>query len=290
MAERKRWAIRRRDFRMSQINLKQSALRSLRRSGLLAAAERAYGVLVRNRAAADNRRFLEEMPGVALPPPALMVDPYGNASFRGYWESGKTTAEAIARVAGKEFAAGGTMPALRILDWGCGPARVVRHVGTTLKGSAISACDCNAEAISWANQAIDAVEFPASGFVPPLPYPDSSFELIYGISIFTHLSEELHFRWIRELRRLLSPGGIALLTFQSEAFRPKLLPDEMSRFDRGEIVIRDGVVEGSRMYCAFHPRDFLQRMFEGNFESFEILAPDESIACPQTTVLARRAR
>lgn len=38
------------------------------------------------------------------------------------------------------------------------------------------------------------------------------FHAIYGISVFTHLSEEYQVRWLRELSRILRPHGTLLLT------------------------------------------------------------------------------
>jgi len=46
---------------------------------------------------------------------------------------------------------------------------------------------------------------------PPLPFPDNSFDLIYAVSVFTHLSEEHQRTWLPELRRVLRPGGRLLL-------------------------------------------------------------------------------
>jgi hypothetical protein len=80
-----------------------------------------------------------------------------------------------------------------------------------------------------------------------------------------------------------------LLTFQGAAFKRKLLPDELARYDRGELVIRDNIEEGSRLYCAFHPTPYLQRLFAAGFDDVSVLEdPAASIAPPQLTVSARR--
>jgi len=47
--------------------------------------------------------------------------------------------------------------------------------------------------------------------VPGLPYPDGHFDLVYAMSVFTHIVEDWA-GWLLELRRVLAPGGILLAT------------------------------------------------------------------------------
>jgi SAM-dependent methyltransferase len=47
---------------------------------------------------------------------------------------------------------------------------------------------------------------------PPLPFEDASFDLVYSISVFTHLDEEMQDAWLNELKRVLRPGGILIIT------------------------------------------------------------------------------
>ena len=52
---------------------------------------------------------------------------------------------------------------------------------------------------------------------PPLSYPDQSFDLIYAISVFTHLNEEMGNAWLQELHRVLKPNGLLIATTQDDA-------------------------------------------------------------------------
>lgn len=266
--------------------MKQQFLRALRKWGLLPLVEYLNGVNLRLRETGRNRNFRATIGNEPMPPTSLMIDPYGAASYQGYWDSGKESAGLIARITEREFPSAERAP--RVLDWGCGPARVVRHLRRqpVFAKAQLAACDCNRQAVFWARRHIQSIAFETSGMLPPLPYADASFDLVYGISIFTHLSEENHGRWIAELRRVLRPGGRVLLTFQGDSFRAKLLPDELARFERGDLVVRDNIEEGSRMYCAFHPTPYLQRLFAEGFENVSLL--DQGIAPPQSTVSARK--
>ena len=69
---------------------------------------------------------------------------------------------------------------------------------------------------SGAASSIPGGVFSVNGPLPPLPYADGSFDLIYGVSVFTHLSEEHQRAWLPELRRILKPGGLLLLSFHSK--------------------------------------------------------------------------
>ncbi len=51
---------------------------------------------------------------------------------------------------------------------------------------------------------------------PPLPFEDASLALVYSISVFSHLDEHHQDQWLGELRRVLKPGGVALLSVHGE--------------------------------------------------------------------------
>lgn len=42
--------------------------------------------------------------------------------------------------------------------------------------------------------------------------PDASVDLIYGISVMTHIRESQQEAWLKELERILTPGGVMILT------------------------------------------------------------------------------
>ena len=52
----------------------------------------------------------------------------------------------------------------------------------------------------------------ASDGLPPLPFDDARFDLVLGYSVFTHLNVQYQDAWLGELRRLVRPGGILLLS------------------------------------------------------------------------------
>ena len=51
------------------------------------------------------------------------------------------------------------------------------------------------------------------------------FDLIYAVSVFTHLDLDLGRRWLADLHRILKPGGLLLFSVHGEAAW-KGLPEE----------------------------------------------------------------
>lgn len=67
---------------------------------------------------------------------------------------------------------------------------------------------------SWARCRSNLIpaDFQVNRYEPPLMFADHSFDLIYGISVFTHLDKASQEQWIPELYRLLRPGGALIMT------------------------------------------------------------------------------
>jgi SAM-dependent methyltransferase len=49
-------------------------------------------------------------------------------------------------------------------------------------------------------------------YEPPLQYPEGYFDIVFSVSIWTHLAPHLQLPWLLEMKRILAPGGLALLT------------------------------------------------------------------------------
>jgi SAM-dependent methyltransferase len=99
----------------------------------------------------------------------------------------------------------------RILDWGCGCGRLLRHM-SGLSTALITGVDVDEDNLSWCAKNLPFAATQSVPLHPPTPLPAASFELIIGISIFTHLSEDVQLEWLEELRRLAAPGGILLMS------------------------------------------------------------------------------
>jgi ubiquinone/menaquinone biosynthesis C-methylase UbiE len=117
-------------------------------------------------------------------------------------------------------------PGSRILDFGCGCGRVVKYLTKYFKQSRFYGTDIDDEAITWCRDELSNIgEFVCNETAPPLAFEDDFFDMVYSISVFTHLPEEMQFAWLEELKRVTKPNGYLLLTTHGEELFEKA-PDE----------------------------------------------------------------
>ena len=53
---------------------------------------------------------------------------------------------------------------------------------------------------------------------PPTKFANNSFDVVYAYSVFSHLSESVHIKWIEEFSRILKPGGMLIVTVWGRSF------------------------------------------------------------------------
>ena len=81
-----------------------------------------------------------------------------------------------------------------VLDFGCGPGRVVDVLHESFPKVRLTGTDIDSEAIGYCRSSSSPeLSFSVNDQLPPLPYGDASFDLIYTISTFTHMPEALQF-------------------------------------------------------------------------------------------------
>lgn len=104
----------------------------------------------------------------------------------------------------------------KILDFGCGCGRVIRWFAPLSQSVELHGTDFDYEAIEWCHNNLTFCKFSKNMELPPLNYASNTFDLIYAISIFTHLNEEYQFKWLQELKRISKKNGILFLTTKSK--------------------------------------------------------------------------
>jgi len=254
--------------------VKRRLLRLLAHAGLIGPAFRGYERLVSLRpgrpAAVD---------GVPLPPRRLMVRVAGTADADWFLRSGRAAYDAIA--------AHVPLGAIdSVLDFGCGCGRVTRYWADF--AGTVSGGDVSGKAIEWCRANMPFAQFELNRLEPPLAFTDESFDLVYALSVFTHLTDELQLAWRDELRRVLRPGGRLILTTHGRSYLPRLDADERAQFERGELVVRWGDLPGTNLCSAYHPEPYLRETFADGFDFVE-LEPEGARGNPtQDLVLLRK--
>ncbi|HLW96525.1 MAG TPA: class I SAM-dependent methyltransferase [Solirubrobacteraceae bacterium] len=100
----------------------------------------------------------------------------------------------------------------RVLDFGSGAGRIVRHALTADPEADYWACDIDERSVAWMAANLEPPLHPFRvGAWPPAAQPDGHFGLIFSFSVFTHLLDEWS-AWLLELHRLLADDGIAVIT------------------------------------------------------------------------------
>jgi SAM-dependent methyltransferase len=183
-----------------------------------------------------------------------------------------------------------------ILDFGAGAGRVLSHVAQRgRQGGDFHGTDVDCEAIEWARRHRPEASWQVNAAEPPLSFADERFDLVYSISIFTHLDEALQWRWLIDLRRVLRPGGLALLTVHGEhefdAYRNGTVvsgtPDCARRvalhgsleeagfihepYTRSVWTRKDLPGTDASFGLAFHSEDYIQRRWSEQFQVRKIL-------------------
>jgi SAM-dependent methyltransferase len=156
-----------------------------------------------------------------LPPPELAARVMGCVTEpAGFLASGEQTAKEWQRSltsVGVDLAS-----AERLLDWGCGPARVTRWLAELAPQAEIHGVDIDHQSIEWAQESLPFATFHHVDPKPPLPFEDGYFDLVVNHSVLTHLDEEMQDLWLEELMRVTAPEGTVMLTVHGDHAFAKL--------------------------------------------------------------------
>jgi SAM-dependent methyltransferase len=174
-----------------------------------------------------------------------------------------------------------------ILDFGCGCGRVTRY-WADFDGS-VAGSDVSRKAIDWCRENLDFASFLQNALSPGLDVEDDAFDLVYALSVFTHLTDKLQLGWRDELHRVLRPGGRLLITTHGRSYLSRLDSDERAQFDRGELVVRWADIPGTNLCSAYHPERYLRETFARGFTFLE-LDPEGALGNPtQDLVLFQKS-
>jgi SAM-dependent methyltransferase len=192
-----------------------------------------------------------------LPPEALV-------RRAGYTPGGDVTSEYLAGGALNHDLVCSLLPAewsiegRRVLDFGCGAGKVLRHFAPAAEYAEFWGCDIDEASVAW----LDAHMCPPfhvfrNGELPPLQVEESYFDLIYAISVFTHLAATWS-RWLLELHRVLKPGGVLVASLLGEGMSE---PERAGRWDAdlvGMNILRAGQDWAGGGPTVFHSRWWIE--------------------------------
>jgi SAM-dependent methyltransferase len=209
-----------------------------------------------------------------------------------YFRMGGYTAFRRLEEAVREATGEGLADYPRVLDWGCGCGRVSRYfVG--VPGCRVTGVDVDPENVGWCRANLPGGAWEVVPLRPPTALPTAGFDLAFGVSVFTHLRESDQHAWLDELRRVIRPGGLALMTFHGDA---SIVWAGLSA-ERYTALRRQGIADQPNpLYDAelteddyyrdtFHTEGYVRRVWGRHFD---ILAVRPSEIAHQDLVVMRR--
>jgi SAM-dependent methyltransferase len=158
----------------------------------------------------------------------------------------------------------------RVLDFGCGVGKVSRHFAADVDRFELFGCDVDGPSIDWlATNHSTYGSFVRVEETPGLPYPDGHFQLIYAVSVFTHLTD-LWAGWLLELHRVLAPGGLLVATILGEGMVELERAGEWDADAIGMNVLRHGQDWDGGGPTVFHSHWWIREHWGRAFEIVEI--------------------
>ncbi|MCC6987893.1 MAG: class I SAM-dependent methyltransferase [Acidobacteria bacterium] len=241
-------------------------------------------------ATATDRLLHRTYEGRVLPPAALRFKVRGTPSGDVFARVGRDSARQIDDALGR----GGRSLAddRAILDFGCGCGGTLTWVRELAPQAALSGTDIDGEAIAWCRAQLPWAAFGVNAAQPPLPYADAAFELVYALSVFTHLDEAHQRQWLAELRRVIAPGGTCLVTLHGPDTATSLSSRDRQRLtDHGFAFVRTNATRGlfpEWYQNAYHEPWYVQETFAEYFD-VGTYVPRGLIGHQDIVVLSRRA-
>lgn len=221
-------------------------------------------------------RFGIPVAQVPVPPALLRYRVSELLSAKTFLRSGEGCAGLIERSAneiGVSFDA-----SKRVLDFGCGCGRTIAWLLRDCEAE-FHGVDVDADAVEWCRKHLPRGHFISCTQMPPLPYPDEYFDIVYCLSVFTHLDEPMQDLWLSELSRILKPSGVLLFTVFGAATWGLMDGEEQSRLEReGLVHKRSEKLRGlvpDWYHTTWHSKDYIIRRLSAWFENIHYsIVPD----------------
>ena len=152
-------------------------------------------------------------------PPLQLAKRIGSVTLEDFHASGAAIRDTIVRALPEKFDWRGK----RCLDFGSGVGRTLRHFGREAEQAEFWGCDIDGRSIRWSVRNLSPpFRFFQIGEVPTIPFEDNSFDVVYAISVLSHIHTTWH-QWLMEIRRILKPDGVFIVSFMGQTPMEEML-------------------------------------------------------------------
>lgn len=171
-----------------------------------------------------------------------------------------------------------------VVDWGVGCGRVIRHffesapkLGLPFVNQELHGFDIDRVNIDWCNENLPNGSYQLVDMSGGFNVGDDTVDLLYGISVMTHLSESDQLRWLSEIRRIVRPGGCVILSIHAEACYYSNY-DQVSLYFVEKLGIFDSLVDptlgkdtSTNYRVTFHSRDYIKDVWGRYFTILDVI-------------------
>jgi SAM-dependent methyltransferase len=185
-----------------------------------------------------------------------------------YLQEGANVRRRLEDLLGNEWSFAGR----RVLDFGCGSGRVLRHFLTEASepGTEFWGCDIDGPSIAWLNAHLSPpLHCFQNRLDPPLELDSERFDLIWATSVFTHIDSNWA-DWLVEMHRMLVPGGLLIASWLGEGVWEAMLGEPYRPDEVGMTMLRHWDVGGS---WVFHSEWWLREHWGRGFDVVAVTPP-----------------
>lgn len=166
----------------------------------------------------DRSRTQSVIKGVKLPgfaPAAIQSHTVGATDFAALYGASQfySYVKAVCAQYGKPI-----IPGTHILDFGVGWGRILRFFLKDVDPETLHGVDISEEYLQAARDTGVPGYLHQIEPLGRLPHADSSLDVVYAYSVFTHLPERVQDHWLPEIERVLKPGGLFFATVEPPRF------------------------------------------------------------------------
>jgi SAM-dependent methyltransferase len=178
----------------------------------------------------------------------------------------------------------------RALDFGCGAGRTLRHFVDEAESAEIWGADIDAPSVDWLRANLcPPLHAIRNGPAPPLPFAERSFDLVWALSVFTHLTD--HWAdWLVELHRILADDGFLIATILGDSHSRAFAGEPLDEGRVGMRVLRPhaGWDEGGPI--VLHSERWIREHWGRAFEVLDLEHPPFELAISDQRWLLLRKR
>lgn len=156
-----------------------------------------------------------------------------------------------------------------VLEFACGYGRVTRHLACRMDPSKVTVSDIDRGAVDFVKRKFGVDGFYSTSTPEELAH-DRRYEVIFIVSLFSHLPMQSWGPWLKRLDQMLKPGGYLLFsTLPLDAGGAEVDDADKEGFERGFLYRAQnetrGRLNGDQYGTASVSESFVQEMVSANF-------------------------